>query len=269
MLEASWIDTHAHLCDEELHKELPAILRHSAESNVHGMICVAVDRSTSVQVDTVSRLADNLNIGVKVWGSVGIHPNYAHQELPGDWDAIMTATKGSSIRALGETGLDKYWNDCPFDLQIANFKRHWRVSRELGLPVIIHSRECDSEMLDFLRREYLNGPLSGVMHSFCSTYEFAMECIDMGLHISFSGMLTYKKNDSLREVASRLPLDRLLVETDSPYLSPEPKRAVRRNEPGFVIHTGQVLAQLHSKSSIEMSAITTQNGLKLFNLSSL
>ena len=119
--------------------------------------------------------------------------------------------------------------------------------------------------MEVLRQEFKAGPLRGVMHSFCSTYEVAMECIDMGLYISFSGMLTYRKNDSLRQVASRLPIDRLLVETDAPYLSPEPKRAKRPNEPALVVYTGQVLAELHSKSETQMASQTTQNALKLFN----
>jgi TatD DNase family protein len=119
-------------------------------------------------------------------------------------------------------------------------------------------------MLDSLRQEYRNGPLLGVMHSFCSSYEMAMECIDMGLYISFSGMLTYKKNDGLRQIAARLPIDRLMVETDAPYLSPEPKRGSRPNEPAYVSYTGRVLAELHSETESEMARVTTENAMRLF-----
>jgi TatD DNase family protein len=131
--------------------------------------------------------------------------------------------------------------------------------------VIIHSRDCDDEMLMALRDEYRRGPLRGVMHSFCGSAEMARECVAMGLYISFSGMLTYKKNDLLRSSAAGIPLDRLLVETDAPYLSPEPMRATRPNVPALVVHTGDVLAKVHQLSTTRMAEITTQNALRLFS----
>ena len=260
-----WTDTHAHLADSDLIDKLPNVLANSIAHDVHRILCVAVDADSLDGIDAIHRQCEQIAPDKpKLWSSVGIHPNYAQNEKPGDWEKIVAKSNDACVCALGETGLDKYWDDCPFDIQRSNFGRHWALSRQTGLPVIVHSRDCDREMLDSLRQEYRNGPLLGVMHSFCSSYEMAMECIDMGLYISFSGMLTYKKNDGLRQIAARLPIDRLMVETDAPYLSPEPKRGSRPNEPAYVSYTGRVLADLHSKTESEMARVTTENAMRLF-----
>ena len=265
MITAGWTDTHAHLADERLQSKLPSLLSESMVYGVRRILCVAVDADSLDTIDGVYREWEQFEAAKpQIFQSVGIHPNYAQQEKPGDWEKICEKVSDSRVAALGETGLDKHWDDCPFEVQLANFRRHWVLSRQTGLPVIIHSRECDEPMLDLLREEHRNGPLKGVMHSFCSSYEVATECIAMGLYISFSGMLTYKKNDSLRQTASRLPIDRLLVETDAPYLSPEPKRSARCNEPAFVAYTGRVLAGLHGQSESQMADATTSNALRLF-----
>jgi TatD DNase family protein len=265
MITAGWTDTHAHLADERLQSKLPSLLSESMVYGVRRILCVAVDADSLDTIDGVYREWEQFEAAKpQIFQSVGIHPNYAQQEKPGDWEKICEKVSDSRVAALGETGLDKHWDDCPFEVQLANFRRHWVLSRQTGLPVIIHSRECDEPMLELLREEYRNGPLKGVMHSFCSSYEVATECIAMGLYISFSGMLTYKKNDSLRQTASRLPIDRLLVETDAPYLSPEPKRSARCNEPAFVAYTGRVLAGLHGQSESQMADATTSNALRLF-----
>jgi len=260
-----WTDTHAHLADPALNGKLSSVLEKSIAHHVRRILCVAVDADSLDTIQSIHREIQEMEIPAPtLFSSVGIHPNYAHQEKPGDWDKIVAGSEVAFVCALGETGLDKYWDDCPFEVQLANFRRHWHLSRQAGLPVIIHSRDCDQEMLETLREEHRQGPLLGVMHSFCSSYEVAMECIDMGLYISFSGMLTYKKNDALRAVAQRLPIERLLVETDAPYLSPEPKRAARPNEPAYVSYTGKLLADLHGRSEPDMASLTTSNALRLF-----
>lgn len=265
MVTTGWTDTHAHLADERFQSRLPSLLSESMLYGVRRILCVAVDADSLDTIDGVYREWEQFEAAKpQIFQSVGIHPNYAQQEKPGDWEKICAKVSDSRVAALGETGLDKHWDDCPFEMQLANFRRHWGLSRQTGLPVIIHSRECDEPMLELLREEYRNGPLKGVMHSFCSSYEVATECIAMGLYISFSGMLTYKKNDSLRQTASRLPIDRLLVETDAPYLSPEPKRSARCNEPAFVAFTGRVLAGLHGQSESRMAEVTTNNAIRLF-----
>jgi len=266
MNPVGWTDTHAHLADSDLFEKLPSVLANAFAHQVRRIVCVAVDAGSLDTIDAIHR-QNQESVGDKpeIWSSVGIHPNYAHQEKAGDWEKIVAKSSETRVCAIGETGLDKYWDDCPFELQQINFGRHWELSRQTGLPVIVHSRDCDREMLDWLRQEHRHGPLIGVMHSFCSSYEMAMECIDMGLYISFSGMLTYKKNESLRQIAARLPLDRLLVETDAPYLSPEPKRGTRPNEPAYVSYTGKVLAELHSQTDSSMAKTTTDNARRLFS----
>jgi TatD DNase family protein len=266
MTAFGWTDTHAHLADSHLLEKLPSVLANAFTHQVRRIVCVAVDAGSLDTIDAIYRLSDQMD-GDKpeIWSSVGIHPNYAQQEKQGDWEKILSSASEPRVCAIGETGLDKYWDDCPFDRQQSNFGRHWDLSRQTGLPVIVHSRDCDREMLEWLRQEHRQGPLIGVMHSFCSNYEMAMECIDMGLYISFSGMLTYKKNEALRQIAARLPLERLLVETDAPYLSPEPKRGSRPNEPAYVSYTGRVLANLRNQTESDMAKITTGNALRLFS----
>ena len=260
---SSWTDTHAHLNDETLSTKLGDVLQKAKASRVDRILCVAVDAKTS---------RDSLELGMassdghrpRVYFSAGIHPNYAHQESPGDWDVVRSLLDDPRIVALGETGLDQYWDDCPFDIQQENFRRHFRASRETELPVIIHSRDCDEAMMHALRAEFSEGVLRGVMHSFTGGLEMAMACIDMGLYISFSGIVTYKKNGSLRDVAARLPLERIRLETDAPYLSPDPVRSTRPNEPALMIHTATAVAHARGIPLEQLAAATTENALRLF-----
>lgn len=268
---ARWTDTHAHLADDALGHRTDEILSLCKTAGVNRVVCVGVDAASSahavrIATDSASKREDGpVHDAVAVWASAGMHPNYVHLEQAGDWDSIVSLSAHPNVCALGETGLDRYWDDCPFPLQQQSFARHWALSRETGLPVIIHSRDCDEEMLIALREESRHGPLRGVMHSFCGSAEMARECVAMGLYISFSGMLTYKKNELLRSIAAGIPLDRLLVETDAPYLSPEPVRAHRPNLPSLVLHTGHVLAQCFHLSDARMAEITTENALRLFS----
>jgi TatD DNase family protein len=261
--EYSWVDTHAHLADATYGSELDGLLRRCVESRVHRVMCVAVDADSSsrcIQLSESSR--EQLP---SIWATVGIHPNHAQLEKPEDWTRIQNWMAHERVVALGETGLDKYWDDCPFEVQQANFERHWLASRETGLPVIVHSRDCETEMLDMLRSMTREGPLRGVMHSYCGSRDAAMEFVDMGLYISFSGMLTYKKNDDIRSIAADIPLDRILIETDCPYLSPEPKRAERPNEPAKIVHTADVLASVRQLDLKVLANKTTENALRLFS----
>ncbi|MFG0240110.1 MAG: TatD family hydrolase, partial [Gimesia chilikensis] len=166
---------------------------------------------------------------------------------------------------IGETGLDRYWDYAPIELQQDYFSKHIQLSRERDLPFVVHCREAEADVVDLLQREAEQAPFKGLMHSFCGTPETAAACLELGMYISFAGMLTFKKNDELRETARLIPLDRLLVETDAPYLAPVPQRG-KRNEPAFVKHTCACLAELHDKTPEEMAEITTQNARTLFQL---
>jgi TatD DNase family protein len=168
--------------------------------------------------------------------------------------------------AIGETGLDRHWDRTPFDVQQEHFARHLELARTHHRPVVIHCREADTDMMPMLRAEFdRHGPIRGVMHSFVGDAVMAEACRAMGLYLSFAGMLTYKSAAALRETAAKQPLDRVLVETDSPYLSPVPLRG-RRNEPAHVVHTAQCLADLLGLDLDRLAEQTTVNARALFAL---
>jgi TatD DNase family protein len=199
-----------------------------------------------------------------VRAAAGIHPNHAAEAAPGDWDEIVRLSREQEIVALGETGLDLYWKDTPLAVQQDYFDRHIRLSQATGLPLVVHLRETAAEILAMLDLARQRGALRGVMHSFTGTAEQAAEFLALGLCISFAGMATYKKSDDLRAVAAGIPSDRLLVETDSPYLSPEPFRGRRPNEPARVVHTAQCLAEARGVSLADLARQTTANAEALF-----
>ena len=183
------------------------------------------------------------------------------------WEQIV-ALAGSSpkVVAIGETGLDRYWDRAPFPLQEDYFARHLELGRTLGKPVVIHCREAEADVVRMLRAAFDHfGPVGGVMHSFTGDAATAAACVEMGLHISFAGMVTYKSATDLRAVARTIPADRLLVETDCPYLAPVPMRG-KRNEPAFVAHTAAVLAVERGESIETLAQQTTANATRLFAL---
>ena len=196
--------------------------------------------------------------------TVGIQPNQVAAAAPGDWDRVREMVTREHVVALGETGLDRYWDYTPFAQQEDYFARHLALARECRLPVVIHCRQAEADIVRMLREDFdRHGPVKGVMHSFTGGLDTARVCLEMGLYISLAGMLTYKNAQSLREVAFQLPRDRLLVETDSPYLAPVPVRG-RRNEPAYIVHTLECLAKGHGIDPAEMAAQTTGNARQLF-----
>ena len=198
---------------------------------------------------------------------VGVQPNYVHETAPDDRDAIRVLATHPRVVAVGETGLDRYWDHAPLDLQRAWFDWHLNLAGEVGKPFVIHCREAEAEVVEQLRTFAGGRELSGVMHSFAGDRATADACLALGLHLSFSGMLTYSKNDALRAVAAAAPADRLLVETDSPYLTPHPLRGKqRRNEPALVVHTAAVLAEVRGVTPDEIARLTTANARRLFRL---
>jgi TatD DNase family protein len=252
-----WIDTHAHLADKSLAGQIDNVIQRANQAGVSEMVCVAVDARTSQEAIAIA------NSNNCVWASVGIHPNYAHQATNEDWAQIVEQTTHPRVVALGETGLDLHWDDCPFEIQQTNFERHWELGRETKLPLIIHMRDCEPEMVAALEKQSKLGPLAGVMHSFAGSTETAQRCLELGLYISFAGMLTYKKSDALRETAKTIPLDRILVETDCPYLAPEPHRGRRPNEPALVVHTAKCLAETLGVSTKALVDVTHANSKRL------
>ena len=207
----------------------------------------------------------------QVFAAAGIHPNYAAQAGPDDWQQTLRLLDEPRVVAVGETGLDRHWDFTPFDVQQDFFRRHLELAQQRDLPVIIHCRDAEADLLPMLRQAAARGPLRGVLHAFSGDAALAQQCLALGFWISFAGNVTYtnKKFDGLRAVAAAVPPDRLLVETDSPYLVPHPLRGKqRRNEPAWVRHTAQCLAALRGQSLAELAALTSGNARRLFGLPS-
>lgn len=251
-------DTHAHLDQKVFADDLAELLARAKQSAVSRMLVVGVTAASSR--DCVALAAKHEALGA----AVGIQPNYVAEAGPDDWDTVVELAKDPEAIAIGETGLDRYWKDTPFDLQQDYFDRHLRLSQAIGLPFIVHMRECEEDIMVMLREARSRGALRGVMHSYTGGVEMAAECVELGMHISFAGMVTFKKSHELREVAKTIPAERILVETDSPYLSPEPVRKIRRNEPAHVRHTAELLANERGEDFEVFAAQTTANAESLF-----
>lgn len=253
------IDTHAHLFDGRLRSDLPAVLARAAAAGVDRTICIGIDRDSNRES---VRLASQHPMLV---AAVGLQPNGLAEAAPGDWDEVVRLAEAEpKVVAIGETGLDRYWDKAPFPLQEEYFARHIELARRLGKPFVIHCREAETDTVRMLRAEFdRHGPIKAVMHSFSGDLATARACLEMGLDISFAGMLTYPSAQNLRDVAAEVPLDRLLVETDCPYLAPVPHRG-KRNEPAYVAHTAAVLAGCKGVSVGEIEDHTTRNARRLF-----
>ena len=256
----SLIDTHAHLDSDDFDADRADVIERAKAAGVERMIAIAVTADSSAAVVRLAAEND------AVYAAVGIHPNYTAEAKPEDWDRVVALVGQPRVVALGETGLDRFREHAPFALQQEYFDRQIRLSQEHGLPFIVHMRQCEADILEMLREARRRGPLSGVMHSFTGDKAMAAECVALGLYISFAGMVTYKKSDALRAVAATIPTDRILVETDSPYLAPEPFRG-KRNEPANVIHTAACLALARGQSLDDFAEQTTANTRRLFGIS--
>lgn len=258
-----YIDTHAHLDVEEFAADRDEVIARARDAGVEVIVCPGVTADSS---DSVLRLAE---ANRSLYAAVGIQPNSCAEAAAGDWDRVVAMADHPRVVALGETGLDRYWDFTPFELQQDYFDRHLRLAAQRDLPVIIHCREAAADLLPMLREAAARGPLSGVLHSFSEDAVTAAECLELGLYLSFSGAVTYtnKKFQPLRQVAASVPEDRILIETDSPYLTPHPLRGKhKRNEPANVVLTAQTLAELRGVSLEQFAAQTAANARRLFRL---
>lgn len=257
------IDTHAHLDDDKFAGDVAEVITRAAAAGLQCVVTIGTDAVTS---------ARNVELAMRfpmLRSAVGIQPNHVADAQPGDWGIILKLVKNPTCVAVGETGLDRYWDRAPFALQEDYFARHLALARETQKPVVIHCREAEADVVRMLRTEFdANGPIAGVMHSFTGDATTAKACLELGLYISFAGMLTYKNAENLRQVATTIPLDRLLVETDSPYLAPVPHRG-KRNEPAYVVHTADCLANVLGVSRDVVDQSTTRNAIALFGLKPL
>jgi TatD DNase family protein len=254
-------DSHAHLNQSDFDEDRPAVIERARQAGVTSIVTVGYNVASSVQNVEIAATFPGL------FAAVGIQPNDTVHAGADDWQRIVDLVAAPRVVAIGETGLDRYWDTSPLELQQDYFDRHLRLSQQTGLPFIVHTRESDAEVLAILRGARTRGPLSGVMHSFTGSEETAAECVSLGLYISFAGMATFKKSDALRAIAVMIPADRILIETDCPYLSPHPFRG-RRNEPAHLLHTAECLAAVRGVSLEEFVAQTTENASRLFRVTS-
>lgn len=253
------IDTHAHLDDERFQDDLSAVLDRASAAGVRRIVTIGTTAASSA---TCVGLAGQHPL---VSAAVGIQPNHVAEASGDAWDEVVKLVGRDRVVAVGETGLDRHWDYTPFPQQEDYFARHLALARQHHLPVVIHCREAETDVVRMLREEFeRHGPVRGVMHSFTGDEATADACLALGLHISFAGMVTYKNAQALRDVARGVPLDRCLVETDSPYLAPVPVRG-RRNEPAYVVHTAACLAEIFGLDAAELAKRTTQNAQQLFN----
>lgn len=260
MSELRFIDTHCHLDEQAFRPDVEEVIQRALDAGIQRMLTIGITLQTSESAVVLANDHDCIS------AVVGIQPNYASQAAASDWDEIVRLSQHPQVVGIGETGLDKYWDHCPLDVQQDYFRRHLRLSREIKKPFVVHCREAEAEVLEMLEEDFSNGPLNGLMHSFCGDAAMAARCVEMGMYISFAGMVTFKKNDELRAVAKTIPLDRILIETDAPYLAPHPKRG-KRNEPALVVHTAECLADVHEVSIDTFAAKTTENAATLFGVS--
>jgi TatD DNase family protein len=257
------VDTHAHLDAAEFDADRREVIDRARGAGVATVVCPAVSAASS---RAVVRLAEEHD---ELLAAVGIQPNSCAEAAGQDWDRVVELAGHPRVVAVGETGLDRHWDFTPFDQQRDYFDRHLRLAQARGLPVIVHCREAEADLVPMLREARRRGPLPGVLHCYSGDRAMAEECLALGFYISFAGAVTYrnKKFDGLWAVAASVPADRLLVETDSPYLVPHPLRGrQRRNEPAWIVHVAQRLAELRSQTLDELAAQTTVNARRLFRL---
>lgn len=254
------IDTHCHLDAECFRQEIDDIIQRAAAQGVCHLITIGVSLDSSKAAVALAERYPSVS------AVVGIHPNYVQEARASDWDGIVALSQHPEVVGIGETGMDRYWDHSPADLQEEYFRKHIDLSRASGKPFVVHCRDAEADVVRILQQSAEeHGPLTGVMHSFCGSAENAAACLQAGMHISFAGMLTYKKNETLRETARVIPLSRLLVETDSPYLAPQPNRG-KRNEPAWVRWTAECLAAVHGLSLSQLAEQTTENARQLFKV---
>jgi TatD DNase family protein len=251
------VDSHCHLDFPDFAGQVPEILARARENGVGACVSIGTQLSQFDGVLAVAKQYDN------VWCSVGIHPHEAEKERLTDATPLLERARDPKVVGLGETGLDYFYEHSPRAEQAENFRWHIAAARETGLPLIVHTRDADDDTIDILRDEMQKGAFTGLIHCFTGTRRLAEAALDLGFYISASGIATFKKSEELRTVLRDVPLDRLLVETDAPYLAPVPMRG-KRNEPAFVVHTAAAMAELKGVSPEELARATTDNFFRLF-----
>jgi TatD DNase family protein len=251
-------DTHAHLNAEEYNDDLEEVLSRAQEAGVSNMVIVGFDRPT---IERAMELVERYDF---LYASVGWHPVDAIDMTEEDLAWIERLSSHSKVVALGEMGLDYHWDKSPKDIQKEVFRKQIRLARKVKLPIIIHNREATADILEILKEEKAE-EVGGIMHCFSGSPEVARECINMNFYISLGGPVTFKNAKKPKEVALEVPLEKLLIETDCPYLTPHPFRG-KRNEPGYVKLVAEQIAEIKGLSYEEVAETTTKNAKKFFGI---
>ena len=251
------VDSHCHLDYLARDGDLDDVVTRARTAGVGTLVTICTKLS---EFETVLGIAERYD---NVFCSVGVHPHEAEPEGLRDPDRLIALTAHDKVVGIGETGLDYYYEHSPRPRQIDSFQVHIEAAHRTGLPLIVHARDADDDLIRVLRAAHRDAPFTGVIHCFTAGAALAHAALDLGLYISIAGIVTFKKADDLRAVVRDVPLERLLVETDSPYLAPVPKRG-KRNEPAYVAHTAAALAELKDVPVEDIARTTTENAFNLF-----
>jgi len=255
------VDSHCHLDYPEF-ADIEAVNARAKNADVGAMLTIGTEISRFPGVLAVAEKREN------IWCTVGTHPNHAADEEPVKLEQLLDYAKHPKVVGFGETGLDYYHKDTGPDLQQQSFRVHLAAARTAGLPVIVHTRDADDDTISILEDEYTKGAFTGLIHCFSSSESFAKRALDLGFYISVSGIITFKSAGTLREVIASVPLDRLLVETDAPYLAPEPYRG-KKNEPAYTRFTAEKVAEVKYVDFTTLANATTDNFFNLFTKAKL
>ena len=257
-----FIDSHAHIDGHEFDTDRNDVIERAHSANVSLILNVGTGDPHS---DNFERAVELGKQNESIYTAIGTHPHDARLYNDVAEQKIKHLITSEHVLAWGEIGLDFHYDNSPRDVQIDVFKRQLRAARECNLPVVIHTREAEPETIDILQTEYHDAPRRGVFHCFSGSMDLAQRALELGFMISFSGIVTFKKADELRAIAKQVPLDRLLIETDCPYLTPIPYRG-KRNEPAYVVEVARCLAGLHGVDVEEIGRVTSENFTRLFGL---
>jgi TatD DNase family protein len=252
------VDSHCHLDFPDYAGQVDAVVERARAAGIGVCVSIGTELKRFAGVKAVAEKFPD------VWCSVGVHPHESEKELLDGEAALVSETAHPKVVGIGETGLDYYYEHSPREPQQKNFRFHIAAARKTGLPLIVHTRDADDDTIEILRDEMGKGAFTGLIHCFTGTQKLADAALELGLYISVSGIVTFKNSGALRDVIKTVPMERLLVETDAPFLAPVPHRG-KTNEPAFVVHTAGMLAELKGVASEELAAATTGNFFRLFS----
>jgi TatD DNase family protein len=251
------VDHHCHLDFPQLAKDRDGIVQRARDAGVGVMVTI------STRIRRLPELIAIAEVHPDIYCSVGTHPHNAHEELDIPLEEIVRLSQHPKVVAIGEAGLDYFYKHSTPEAQAEGFRRHIAAARMTGLPLEIHTRDADDDTAKILEEEHAKGPFPAILHCYTGAADLARRALALGLHVSFTGVVTFKKSEALREIAKSVPLDRLLVETDAPFLAPEPYRG-KINEPSYVVHTARTLAEVKGVTPDELARSTTDNFFRLF-----